>query len=644
MKVLKTRHALLVSVLSLVLCLTMLTSTTFAWFTDTAVSGNNIIKSGNLDMKLSYKPYGANNTDWTEVDEDTVVFGKDAKYEPGYTEAVWLKVENLGSLAFRYAIELNVSGEKTGINKDGKEFKLSDYLEVRYMNTTSTDMEKNFYTTRESLDSFNWGGVANSGVATLADDIAVIETGVAFAKNDPNMAGFDCSYVLVVISMPTTVGNEANHNGVKIPEINFTLTALATQLAHENDSFNNQYDKDSEYPVINTVDTWDGTADFAFFGLRGLSAEATTDDIADAIKEAKDNNTYPTDEEIVIGSAEELAAFAKLVDAGETFEGKTVKLGKSVDLAGILFDPIGSYRNDKAFKGTFDGQGHTISNLSQNTWELNNGYYYGDLGLGLFGLVEDATIINLNMDGASISGESAICGIVAATAYGDCRFENITVTNSKANDYQYYAGGVVGWASGNHTYKKINMDASTTIGSQWGDFGNANGGIIGGAGTSGTYHFEDCTVACRIDAVNDVVSAYQWYNYRNSGMLIGKVGPAEIVQECTNVTANNVTCKNVTVIYGDWANYTYCEFAGTGYPYVRVQAGVSVDAYSNVRYGHPTDANGNTVVDDNHVHNDGEAHHELIAFDNLFGGPANARYCYYGIPEFDGVNVVYNNK
>ena len=369
------------------------------------------------------------------------------------------------------------------------------------------------------------------------------------------------------------------------------------------------------------------------------------DSVPDTWENEADTSWYnDADTEFVLDTAEQLAGFAKLVDEGNTFEGKTIKLSKNVDLAGKLFEPIGSYRKNLAFKGTFDGRGHTISGMSQNTWELDNGYYYGDLGLGLFGKVEDATIKNLVIDGASISGESAICGAVAATAYGDCTFENITVKNSKVNDYQYYAGGVVGWASGDHTYKSININASTTIGSQWGDFGNANGGIIGGAGTSGTYHFEDCTVACRIDATNDVVSAYQWYNYRNSGMLIGRVGPETIVNEVTNVTANNVTCKNVTVIYGDWANYTYCEFAGTGYPYVRVQAGVSVDAYSNVRYGHPTDANGNTVVDDNHVHNDGEAHHELIVFDNLFGGPANHRYCYYGIAEHPGVTVIYNNK
>lgn len=374
------------------------------------------------------------------------------------------------------------------------------------------------------------------------------------------------------------------------------------------------------------TDTWDGTADTTWYN--------------------------DTDTEFVLDSAEDLAGLAKLVDEGNTFEGKTVTLSKDVDLYAedtngepISFEPIGSYRKDTPFKGIFDGQGHTIANLSQNTWALDNGYYYGDLGLGLFGMVEDATVKNFTIDGASISGESAICGTIAGGAYGDMTFENITVKNAKVNDYLYYAGGVVGWASGNHTYKNINIDASTTIGGQWGDFGNANGGIVGGIGSSAVILFEDCTVACRIDAVNDVVSAYQWYNYRNSGMLVGRVPQTITNGEVQTVaTPEHVTCKNVTVIYNDWANYTYCEFAGMGYPYVRVQAGVSVDAYSNVRYGHPTDANGNTVVDDNHVHNAGEAHHELIVFDQLFGGPADHRYCYYGIKAFDGVTVVYNNK
>ena len=123
-------------------------------------------------------------------------------------------------------------------------------------------------------------------------------------------------------------------------------------------------------------------------------------------------------------------------------------------------------------------------------------------------------------------------------------------------------------------------------------------------------------------------------------MLIGNSGKTEVVGERTVASCPQLTCENVTVIYGDWANYTYCEFAGTSWPYVIVQAGVSCSAYSNVRYGHPTDANGNVVENDNHVHNEGEDHFVLLAFDQLYGGGQGV----YGQPVHNGVTVVYNNK
>jgi len=378
----------------------------------------------------------------------------------------------------------------------------------------------------------------------------------------------------------------------------------------------------------NSVDTWDGTADTTWYN--------------------------DTDTEFIIETAEQLAGFAKLVDEGNDFAGKTVKLGADLDLYHLAegatdptcFDPIGSYRNDKIFEGTFDGQNHTISKMSQNTWALDNGYYYGDLGLGLFGAVEKATVKNLVMDNASISGESALCGTIAAVAGEDVIFENITVKNSDVADYQYYAGGIVGWAGGDEQFINCNIDASTTIGGQWGDFNNANGGIIGGVSESAEILMKDCTVACKIDVHNDVVSAYEWYSYRRSGMLIGDSGQLDDPDgdNVGNAIAPNLTCENVTVIYGDWANYHYCQFNNMGYPWVRVEAGVSCDAYINIRYGHPTDANGNEVVDDNHVHNDGEKHNELIVFDQLYGGETGDRYCTYGTATHDGVNVVYNNK
>ena len=334
-----------------------------------------------------------------------------------------------------------------------------------------------------------------------------------------------------------------------------------------------------------------------------------------------------------------------------TINGNEIKLLADIDLKQldnngkeICFTPIGNYKKGIAFTGVFDGNNHTIRNLSQNTWALDWGYdYKTGSGLGLFSYVKDATIKNLKIDNAYISGETALCGIVAATAYGSCTFENITVTNSKCNDYQYYAGGIVGWASGNHQYINCDIDAYTTIGGQWGDFGNSNGGIIGGAGKTAKIYMKDCNVACRIDAVNDVVSAYQYYAYRCCGMLIGNTNNSQVINEIPYAAAPNLICENVNVFYGNWMNYHYCEFAGTGYPYVRVEHGVSVEAYSNIRYGHPTDANGNTVVDHNHAHNDGEDHHICLPFDQLLGGGPNGdgRNPVYGLAEFPGVTVVY---
>ena len=406
----------------------------------------------------------------------------------------------------------------------------------------------------------------------------------------------------VVVELPAETGNEYQDKSAKIT---FTVDAIQGNAP--------------------TPDEWDGTADTSWYN--------------------------DTDTEFVLDTAEQFAGLMELVDGGNTFEDKTIVLENDLDLyqegengEPICFDPIGSYRNDQVFKGTFDGQGNTIMNLYQNTWALDNGYYYGDCGLGLFGAVENATIKDLTVDGADISGESALCGVIAAVAGDGCTFENITVKNANCADYQYYAGGIVGWASGKQTYTNCVIDASTNIAAQWGDFNNAVGGVIGGASGSAEILIKDCTVACRIDAYNDVTSAYEWYAYRNAGMLIGNTNQTQVIDGTTYAAAPQLTCENVTVIYGDWANYHYCQFGAMAYPWVRVEAGVSNSAYSNPRYGHPTDANGNEVVDDNHAHNEGEKHHELIVFDQLIGGACGDRYCAYGYPTHAGVTVVYNNK
>ena len=616
-----TKRALLTSIMALFLCFTMLLGTTFAWFTDSVSNGVNKIQSGSLDIELYHMNYaeavaaGSVNgmaipkeADGYKVTGDTRLFlnedGEEMLWEPGATSVENFRIVNEGTLALKYQFKIEFSNATETPN--GKT--LADIINISASET--------------KYDESTGHAVGVDGNATLDDR----KLGDGHVFEGTLLPGEAYNFWVGLQWLSSDVDNEYNVKGGL--SINLGVTLVATQLTYEKDNYEgDQYDKDATYPK---VDIWDGTPDISWYLANPNATEYT------------------------LSSAEALAGLAELIDGTTTmtldvsseislpvsFEGKTVKLDTDVDLSNILFEPIGSYRGEKAFTGTFDGQGHTIYNLSQNTWELDNGYYYGDLGLGLFGLVEDATIKNLVMDGADISGESAIVGIVAATAYGDCTFENITVSNSKGADYQYYAGGIVGWASGNHQYIGCVVDETTTIGSQWGDFDTSTGGIIGGAGGNATIFMKNCTVACRIDAYNDVTSSYQWYAYRRCGMLIGNTGKTSVVGETTYAAAPQLTCENVTVIYGDWANYTYCEFAGTSWPYVRVQEGVSNSAYSNPRYGHPTDANGNKVVDDNHVHNEGEDHFVECTFDQLYGGGQGV----YGTATHDGVTVIYNNK
>ena len=120
-----------------------------------------------------------------------------------------------------------------------------------------------------------------------------------------------------------------------------------------------------------------------------------------------------------------LLGFAALVNAGNDFSGKTIKLEGDIDMSGIVFTPIGSYSSSspKPFKGTFDGGNHTILNLKVNT----NGCG------GLFGYTQNGTFKDVTLSGADITGgqfTGSICGL-SHKGSGYVTIHNVTVSNSK---------------------------------------------------------------------------------------------------------------------------------------------------------------------------------------------------------------------
>ena len=132
-----------------------------------------------------------------------------------------------------------------------------------------------------------------------------------------------------------------------------------------------------------------------------------------------------------IANGEQLAYFAQQVNSGESYDGKYLKLTYDIDLGGKEWTPIGpNYQN--SFKGSFNGNGHIISNFTIN--KPNEDY------VGLFG-INYGTIMNLAVEGGEVNGSNWVGGICGRNKHGTiycCSFDG-TVTATL-----YYSGGICG--------------------------------------------------------------------------------------------------------------------------------------------------------------------------------------------------------
>lgn len=232
-----TKRALLTSVMALVMCVVMLVGTTFAWFTDTASTGVNRIQAGNLDIKVEYTLDGEN---WADLTDGTDLFGN-GRFEPGYTRVVAYRITNNGSLALKYNMSMNLVNETKGINKDGKEFALSDYLKVK----TSPVQEVN--TIGDIMVSIAFDRDSSKAIGWTESNFK--DTKVM--TNDKVLAAGQQVYFIMQVYMPTSVGNEANAISTdKTPSIDFGINFVATQATVEKDSYDHLYDKDATYPAL----------------------------------------------------------------------------------------------------------------------------------------------------------------------------------------------------------------------------------------------------------------------------------------------------------------------------------------------------------------------------------------------------------
>ena len=133
-----------------------------------------------------------------------------------------------------------------------------------------------------------------------------------------------------------------------------------------------------------------------------------------------------------IGNADELVWFVKKVNGGENTI--SAVLAKDIDLADVVWAPIGN--GSVAFAGSFDGAGHTVSNLTVDYTTAASGER---LYLGLFGQVEGtpekhAVIQNLTVTGSvNAASEFSVYSGYVAGVVGSARNAELSNVISRVN-------------------------------------------------------------------------------------------------------------------------------------------------------------------------------------------------------------------
>ncbi len=266
-------------------------------------------------------------------------------------------------------------------------------------------------------------------------------------------------------------------------------------------------------------------------------------------------NSESGKKEYSLSTADQLAGLRYLVNKGNDFSDIIINLANDIDLNSVKWTPIGTYtdavENDESavfasnesayngFKGTFNGNGYTIRNLSASGSTMYK-YAIGGGFKGLFGILESgSTVKNLTIENVNIEANGmvgAIAGYIPSSSSMDnakpVTFENINVIGDIKIKSLFNVGGIVGRSESGSSVHIANCKVSGNDGSYIKSYSSTTvafaGGIIGAE-----YSSTDSLIS------NPVVENISINGYvRAAGGIAGHV---------LNTTISNPTLNNVKV-------------------------------------------------------------------------------------------------
>ena len=168
------------------------------------------------------------------------------------------------------------------------------------------------------------------------------------------------------------------------------------------------------------------------------ATEETTEGTPSDGDETQDPGDYDPETYVVISSAEDLMAFNKAVNEDyEYFDDMIVVFTADIDMTGYEWIPLDG---NCLYGVTFEGNGHTISNLQFALHDPEQGTPADQMGSGFVGVAPvDMTFQNLTIDTASVLAyERAVGCFVGVQTGGYIWFENCSVKNFTAEGWMEY--------------------------------------------------------------------------------------------------------------------------------------------------------------------------------------------------------------
>lgn len=245
------------------------------------------------------------------------------------------------------------------------------------------------------------------------------------------------------------------------------------------------------------------------------------------------------DDPYQIGSAEELASLG-----GRSFSGKSYRLTQDIDMENVSMQPIEEFAD-----GTFDGAGHTISNLTISAASGNAGLFAETRSRAV---IKDIILHNVSvtLTGGSYAGVGGLIGkITGPTTIQGCGVSGaVTYSGSSYG----YVGGLVGYFNGKCTIKESYSRAK--IENKSSNSSSTAGGFLGQTSGNYTLSVTDCYASGDVTAAGGRAGGFTGYVY------------------CSNRNKHTYTncyaAGTVTASAGNGFGFAY-SYASTGYSFTK---------------------------------------------------------------------------